>query len=1116
MGKTQTIKKSKAVYVIGAITIGIIALIAVYFVLIATGAISAAPVRITVASLSSVAEYNGKEHKDERWILEDGELKEGHSLAVTFTGARTEAGECENSFTVEVIDANGYDVTKSYAITAKPGTLTVAPRKIVVASDNAEKNYDGTPLTAKSCAIADGELVAGHTIGYTINGTLTTSGRTENTFVATVRDGTRDVSANYDIEYLYGTLYVHGEMLGIATGSASKVYDGTPLTSSDWTLVSGKMLAADHVLSVEVFGSQTEIGEAENVASCAVTDGSGKDVTSMYEAVFSFGTLTVKPITIYVETQSAFKTYDGTPLTADGWRVITDGNIANDVWYTSGRVVTVGEYSVSATVVGTRTDAGISENTAVFVTVTRDGKPADGVAVECKCGELTVTKRNLTIRSGTAGKPFDGTPLTCEEWEIVSLTQPVEGHTVRVAVSGSITYEGIVDNEIAEYIVSDADGRDITHNYNVKLQLGKLSVYGNGSGSGSGGDGEGEGDDGNGSGNSQGGNGSGNGEGGSGGDVDDSGAISGGDGEGEADKAEVMKLFADSSVGKVYLKSKSFGDYGYTEWNAASAYANTVVRNSVFGGSVAYGMDYLTGAALSAAGSEYVRLSVQPLKVSRYYLPYYMDMTELNYAVQTSDVEYNENSGEYELYFHAYDYLSDGGARLGSADLGALASYERDYRKYVYDSYTAVPDGTREYMDGIIAAQGFDKTDFAACIANVAAFVRGSATYNKDYDRALDNESDIAVAFLDKYKAGICQHYATAATLLYRALGIPARYTIGYTGSVIGGEWTSVTGENAHAWVEVYADGAGWVNVEVTGGGGGNDGNGSFGGDGNGNESDDAIHINPYDVYVKYSEWDKKPITYDRDKLQGLAAFELKGYTYKFEVSGSQSEVGIGKSQIDSFTLYDKDGNDVTKEFSFKCSPGKLHIYMQEVTAKTASRRKVYDGVPLVGELEDFSFEGALLRGHSLGNVVMTASLGKVGSVSNTCDVTVLDGDGSDVTYMYKINFVRGNLNVTARNIVVTAGSAVGYLEELGGEGLTCSEYTVTAADGADGLCEGHRITVSLRGTQVGIGRTENVVESFVIYDADGVIVTENYSVGSVSGTLTVLPIEMKPSEEGA
>ena len=73
-------------------------------------------------------------------------------------------------------------------------------------------------------------------------------------------------------------------------------------------------------------------------------------------------------------------------------------------------------------------------------------------------------------------------------------------------------------------------------------------------------------------------------------------------------------------------------------------------------------------------------------------------------------------------------------------------------------------------------------------IKKVAEYIQNSATYNLYYDHALDRSADIAIAFLSQYKEGICQHYATAATMLFRALGIPARFTVGYMASVTAGE----------------------------------------------------------------------------------------------------------------------------------------------------------------------------------------------------------------------------------------------------------------------------------------------------------------------------------------
>lgn len=1086
MKNSQTVKKSKSVYIIGSITIGIIALLAVYLILIATGVIAAEPIRITIATQSATAEYDGDEFTADGWELSDGKLKDGHTLKVTVTGSRTEVGSSKNTATATVLDEKGYDVTDSYKITFKLGTLEVTPRTIVVRSASAEKMYDGAPLTAQSCTIAKGELIVGHEIEYTVNGTLTGAGKVDNTFTATIGDGERDVSHNYKIEYLYGTLYVHGEKLEILTYAAEKTYDGTALTCDKWLLTSGKLQDGDE-LSVTVLGSQTAVGQSDNVATCKVTDASGADVTDFYEPVFTFGKLTVEPIIIYIETRSAYKTYDGTPLKSDNWRVVTDETLATDEWSVSGDSVEVGEYTVTATVAGSQTDVGISDNTVASVAVTSGGSPADWVEVRYKLGLLNVTLRNLTVKSGTASKEYDGTPLTCDEYEVVSITKVADDQTLLVAVSGTITFVGKVANTIAEVLITDADGNDVTRNYNIKLQEGQLMITGD--------DGSGEGEGG--GGNSAGGDGS--------GDIGDGGELGGG---GDTDTPTLALKLRSDRDGEVYLRYKSFGDYNGKGFDQAAA---------VVGGldaSGKYGMTYSTGLALAASGYEYNRADIELVNTSQYFLPYYLSLEELDSAPQSSDVEYTGEGSSYSAYYYAYNYIENGGVALSEAQLGAASAAELAYRAFVYENYTAVPSSTLEYFENLIAENGFAELALAQKISEVASYVRAAAKYNKKYPAELDEQADVAVAFLDKYKEGVCRHYAAAATLIYRALGIPSRYCIGYAAQAKNGEWVDVMTDKAHAWTEVYIDGAGWVYVEVTGGGAGFDGTGGSGSTGIGDpDSEFKLNVKPFDVYLNVKDYDGTPLTYTLDSLQGLSALEAAGYRYEFNVEGSQDKVGIGTSRITEFKLIDGYGNDATNNFDINLSTGKLHIFVQEITVRTESLEGFYSGKALRSEGENgYSCLGSLLEGHSIRSVVMTGSRKNVGRSSNTFEMMIADGDGADVTYMYKINAELGEIYVKALSVTVTAGSAVGYLNELNGAALVCGEYTVTSESG--GLGENDRAVVKISGSQSVIGRSENVVESVVIYDADGNDVTSNYSVKCVSGTLTVVARRPVTAEE--
>ena len=67
-------------------------------------------------------------------------------------------------------------------------------------------------------------------------------------------------------------------------------------------------------------------------------------------------------------------------------------------------------------------------------------------------------------------------------------------------------------------------------------------------------------------------------------------------------------------------------------------------------------------------------------------------------------------------------------------------------------------------------------------------------------------------------KRGFCAHYAGATTFVLRAAGIPARVVVGYQGGEdgAGGDYLIVRQYDAHAWVEVYIDGRGWIRIDPT------------------------------------------------------------------------------------------------------------------------------------------------------------------------------------------------------------------------------------------------------------------------------------------------------------
>ncbi len=72
--------------------------------------------------------------------------------------------------------------------------------------------------------------------------------------------------------------------------------------------------------------------------------------------------------------------------------------------------------------------------------------------------------------------------------------------------------------------------------------------------------------------------------------------------------------------------------------------------------------------------------------------------------------------------------------------------------------------------------------------------------------------------FLFETRAGFCGHFAASFAFLMRAAGVPARVVTGYLGgeAAPGEDYFIVRQSDAHAWVEVWLHGRGWVRVDPT------------------------------------------------------------------------------------------------------------------------------------------------------------------------------------------------------------------------------------------------------------------------------------------------------------
>jgi transglutaminase-like putative cysteine protease len=132
----------------------------------------------------------------------------------------------------------------------------------------------------------------------------------------------------------------------------------------------------------------------------------------------------------------------------------------------------------------------------------------------------------------------------------------------------------------------------------------------------------------------------------------------------------------------------------------------------------------------------------------------------------------------------------------------------------IRDRYLQVPESTPSR----VRRRATQLTANAQTPYEAALLLQQWLTNNKEYSLNVDRPSgNIADAFIFKMDRGYCVYYATAMTVMLRTLGIPARFTVGYTpGQRVADDRWVIRGYDSHAWVDVYFPEIGWVPFDPT------------------------------------------------------------------------------------------------------------------------------------------------------------------------------------------------------------------------------------------------------------------------------------------------------------
>lgn len=456
------------------------------------------------------------------WVVEDEAnglmgLATGDTAIYSYTGSITTAlvkdGAIigvENTYTVEIYNAQNQRVTDSYLRDTKYGELKILTVGLGFSTLSGEKVYDGRSYTVEGYRVTKGELFADDHIELTGYASILYAGDKDNTiesFRILSKDG-KDVSDSYTVletDIQWGTLTVTPRQVVLISDPASKIYDGTPLTSNKASFADYvyydvfSKLENGHSVSTQFIGSQTNVGSSANEHGGADVffDFNGVDVTESFEiCAKTYGSLTVTHRKIQIQTADYTWRYDGQQhKDGDGLEISCTStkalpeqgdylDLLTDLGHTIRKIEGSSNYVVNV-------PAEYEEYfnyTQYEVVLDGDNAVNGNYQITYVHGTLSVLPRELTVRSFSAEKIYNATVLMAEGCALdpESPHTLVEGHVlfggnyysklINVGTAKN-TFEVFVDLSDYSYLNTvDWDTSALERNYLIKKETGTLEV----------------------------------------------------------------------------------------------------------------------------------------------------------------------------------------------------------------------------------------------------------------------------------------------------------------------------------------------------------------------------------------------------------------------------------------------------------------------------------------------------------------------------------------------------------------------------------------------------------------------------------------------------------------
>jgi transglutaminase-like putative cysteine protease len=160
----------------------------------------------------------------------------------------------------------------------------------------------------------------------------------------------------------------------------------------------------------------------------------------------------------------------------------------------------------------------------------------------------------------------------------------------------------------------------------------------------------------------------------------------------------------------------------------------------------------------------------------------------------------------------------EGTARMSLATPADLRAASTDFPPEIREEYLQLPSKIDPRIKKLAMDVTARQTNDYDRAAEIRRYLIGHYSYTLDLTGPTGRNPDPLGYFLFTSHAGHCEYFATAMTVMLRSIDVPARYVTGFLPGEyndVGGDYI-IRGSDAHAWVEVFFNGYGWITFDPT------------------------------------------------------------------------------------------------------------------------------------------------------------------------------------------------------------------------------------------------------------------------------------------------------------